>query len=224
MRRINALIAMLIWITPQASASLPTSQFPGTEKTNAPAPRRVKPAAAPEEPRKARERSPSADQAIYTHPGSLVFRGGRWEGHDYLFNLTKQIGVFVEIGKPEGLQIDLSEQRLKNVVEDILRKGGIAPLARNDEDEPGLPFLHVQILIYPVGNGYAIAAQERLFEAVSVKRVHFDRGEALQAITWEKQSLLVLPADQLVPRVEKSVVEMTNSFVQLFHVYESLKK
>lgn len=205
--------------TPQPPS---TTQFPGTTPTTtAPKPR---PAAPEPEAPKLLPRMPPSTQAIYLHPGIVVYKDGKWEGTDYLFNLTKEIGVAVEINKPEDLQIGLSEQRLKSLIEDVLRKGGIIPIARNDEDEPGLPFLHIQLLIYPIEQGYAVVYQERLFEAISIKRVNFDRGAALQAITWEKQKLMIMPANELVGLVEKSVAEMTNSFIQLFAIYEGMKK
>lgn len=223
MKGIYSFIAMLICISPLAADSLPTTPFPGTAPSPS-APRRASPAPTPvQEAPKPLPRIPAAAQAVYTHPGSLVFKQGTWEGYDHLYNLTNQIGVVVEIEKPENLQINLSDQQLKATVEDLLRKGGITPLARNDENEPGLPFLHIQILIYPIGRNYAVVYQERLFEAVSIKRVNFDRGAAFQGITWEKQSLVVLPADQLIPFTNKKVVELTNSFVQLFQTYESKK-
>jgi hypothetical protein len=206
--------------TPQTS----TTQFPGTGAKSGKPPPEPRPAASEQEVPKLLPRTPPSTQAIYFHPGIVVYKDGKWEGNDYLFNLTKEIGVAVEINKPENLQISLSQQRLKVLVEDVLRKEGINPTARNDEDEPGLPFLHIQILIYPIEQGYAVVYQQRLFEAISIKRVNFDRGATLQAITWEKQKLMIVPADQLVSVVEKNAADMTNSFVQLFLVYEGMKR
>lgn len=169
-------------------------------------------------------RTPPAAQPPYTHPGILVFKDDVWKGYDYLFNLTKEIGVTVEIIKPAALKIGLSEEKLKSLVIEEFRKGGITPTARNAEDEPSLPFLHIQVLIYPVDSGYAVACEARLFEAVSVKRVNLDRGSSIQAITWEKQTLLVTPTNDLNASTEKAVTDMANDFVQLFQLYETMKK
>lgn len=162
-------------------------------------------------------------QEVYTHPGIVVLKDGVWEGNDYLYNLTNQIGISVEINKPAAVTIDLSETNLKSIVEASFRKGSISPIARSIEDEPSLPFFHIQILIYPIENGYAVVCEARLFEAVSTKRAILERGSALQVITWEKQTLMVLPIDKAVSQVEKTVGNMSDGFVQLFQFYEAMK-
>ncbi len=160
------------------------------------------------------------EKASYFHPGALILRGRQWDGGDHLFNLTNNIGIYVEIIRPPHDTLYLNEEAIRNGVESIFSRGGITPVTLVQSGTPPLPFFHIQILLHPITNGYAICCEGRLFESVLLRRVVFDPGVAFQAITWEKTSLLVEPLKTTVETLERSVTDITEAFIERFHSYE----
>lgn len=165
-----------------------------------------------------------AHQKPYAYPGIVVLKNGAWEGSDYIYNLTNKIGVAVDIAQPANVSIGLSDVKLKGIVEEAFRKGGITPIAEGTDDVPFLPFFQIEIFIYPIDKGYAVTCQGKLFESVKVKRVVLEKGAAIQAITWEKETLMVISTDNADIQIEKRVEELADAFVKLFQLYETLKK
>lgn len=157
------------------------------------------------------------------HPGILIFKNGVWQETDYLFNLSSQIGIAIDILQPPNAKTALSQEKLRKIVEAAFGKAAISTEVLVLDNEPALPFFHIQIILYPVEKGFTAICEGRLFESVTVKRVILDRGTFLQAITWEKQTLLVAPSETFVAQVEKAVGEIADAFVDLFRTYQGLK-
>lgn len=157
----------------------------------------------------------------YFHPGLLAPIGGSWTGGDHLFNLTHQIAVYVEIVKPDIDIVGISDESIKQKISTIFTDGGITPKTMvESSDAPPLPFFQVEILLYPIEGGYVASLQGRLFESVTLSRFQMDKGTAFQAITWEKQSLLVTPKNTAVELLEKNASEIAQAFVDRFRVYD----
>ncbi len=164
-----------------------------------------------------------SQQAEYLHPGALVFLNGRWEGNDHLFNLSHNIGVMISITKPENEAIPISIAQIKKGVEEIFNIANIHPQILTFEGEPPVPVFEIKIFIYPIEGGYAIYCEGRLFESVILERFKMDNHMAFQAITWQKQTLIVSPKSQIAEQIQKNVQEVASTFTQRFQNYERIK-
>ncbi len=163
-------------------------------------------------------------QASYLHPGVIVFRNNAWEGGDHLLNLTNNIGIYVTIVKPEGDQLDVTEDQLKKLVEEIFKGVNINPVTLAAAGQPPLPAFQIQVLAYPIDKGYVAACEGRLFESVTLQRFILDPAMAFQAITWEKKSLQVGPTSKIAEQIQNSVAEIAQSFAERFDAYERRKR
>ena len=165
----------------------------------------------------------TAKLATYFHPGSLVLEGGKWVGSDNLLNLTNQVGVYVEIVKPKEDKLNLSEEAIKNKVSAIFAAGGLTPSIMGTADQAPLPFFQIKIFLYPIERGYVASCEARLFESILLKRFDLDLGMAYQAITWNRQSLIVAPDAQAIQQIDQQVTEIANSFVEIFRFFDKRK-
>ncbi|WP_052354898.1 hypothetical protein [Candidatus Protochlamydia sp. R18] len=163
-------------------------------------------------------------QATYLHPGILVFRNNTWEGGDHLLNVSSNIGVYVSIIKPESDPLAISEESLKNIVNQIFKKFNINPVTLAAPGHPPLPAFQIQILAYPIDKGYVVTCEGRLFESVSLQRFVLDPAMAFQAITWEKKGLHVGPTDKIIEQIQTNVAEIAQSFGERFDAFERRKK
>lgn len=165
---------------------------------------------------------PVAQTASYFHPGILVLQNGVWEGSDHLLNLTNQIGVHVTIVKPDGVELPFKEEQIRGQVESIFEKEGIKPQTMAIEGFPPLPVFEIQIFVYPIEKGFVASCAGRLFESVTLARFRLDEKTAFQAITWEKQTLLVSPTSKFLEQISKNVGEIADSFTSRFRAYQKL--
>lgn len=161
----------------------------------------------------------------FTLPGIIGLRDKRWVGSDNLYNLKPNISVYVEIVAPEDQKFSVNEQDIKERVQQILSKAGIQPIAFAEPGEPPfLPLYHVLIMLNEVDPCIMACCACRLFESVTLKRVILDPGITYQAITWEKQDLISASKKDFYPLVEKTIDELTASFVERFQYFVNLKR
>lgn len=160
----------------------------------------------------------------YFHPGILILKDGNWNGGDYLFNLSNQIGVNISILKPENSEIRLNEDAILKKIEGTFKSGGISPNTLMEEGQPPVPFFYVQILIYPAGNVIAAATKGALYESVTLKRANLEGNTAFQAVTWERESLIVSPPENFEEQLLSNVMETVDAFVDRFQFYQQFKK
>jgi hypothetical protein len=139
-------------------------------------------------------------------------------------NLSKNIGVYVHIIKPDNAKISITEEQVKKAVEDIFKTVNIIPQTLAAEGEPPLPAFDIQILAYPIEKGFTVAIDGRLFESVVLQRFHLDQGMFFEAITWEKKTLQVGPTISIDEQILKSVQEIANSFAERYKAYEEIRK
>lgn len=78
-------------------------------------------------------------------------------------------------------------------------------------------------MINPIEKGYVAYCGGRLFEEVHLDRVVLDQQTAMQAITWETESLILSPKEELAYQIEKTVDTITNTFVERFQFYENIR-
>lgn len=164
------------------------------------------------------------EQADYLHPGILVNMGGKWEGSDHLLNISSNIGVYVSIVKPENEVLNVSEMQVKKDIENIFTLSNIKPQILVTPGKPPLPAFEIEIFVYPIDKGYVACCSGRLFESVILERFKMDTNMAFQAITWEKQHLIVSPKEQFASELTKTVQDIAKTFGERFQAYERIKR
>lgn len=165
-----------------------------------------------------------SERADYLHPGILVNARGEWEGSDHLLNISSNIGVYITIIKPENEQLAFNEASLKDQVVNIFKLANIKPEILVSPGKPPLPVFQIEIFAYPIDKGYVACCYGRLFESVTLDRFKMDSNMAFQAITWEKQHLIVSPKDEFSDEIVKVVQDIAQTFGERFQVYEKIKK
>lgn len=208
--------------SPSPSSSPPTySPFqkpsPGANQVPTKAPTEQQPFVKPE-----KVSVPLNDLSVFTEPGIATLKDGNWVGRSSLLHIDKDIGIVIEIVRSTSGQ-ELSADSLRGQISEILKKGGMKPIVPIVADPTPLPFFHCLILIQPIEKGYAAYCACRFFEDVQSTRqnVILPPKIVLQAITWEKQELLIIPTEQLEMQVKKSVQTMATSFADQFKAHPS---
>lgn len=204
-----------------SSTTQPSSTIQGPQHLEKPQSKPTPPTYTPPPVIKAAPQIPQ--QAEYLHPGILVFLNGKWEGSDHLLNISQNIGVYVTIVKPEAETLGITQEQLQKKVEGLFTQGGIKPVILTAQGQPPLPAFEIEIFIYPVEQGYAACCSGRLFESVTLNRFKMDPGMAFQAITWEKQTLIVGPKSTFADQLSQIVESIASSFIERYQAYEKLK-
>lgn len=161
---------------------------------------------------------------VFTDPGIIFSKEGRWQGSDLLVNLSDDIGIYTEINSGDkSLNIDTSTfNRLMN---NKLTKEGFKtrdPFTGGNPD----PFLHLLLYVYPIDDkGYAALCMLRLFESVKLERLPPLLEQAtFQAITWEKDTFVIAPKDTLQQLLEKSVAGLVADFIDRYRFFEKISE
>lgn len=168
--------------------------------------------------------SQHSEKAEYLYPGILVNVGGVWEGGDHLLNIKNTIGVYVSINAPENEDIQITSQQIKDQVEKRFHEANIKPETLVTPGSPPLPAFQIQIFVYPIDKGYVAYCSGRLFESVVLDRFKMDSNMAFQAITWEKQRLLVTPKELFSEQLTLVIQDIAQTFAERFEVYERIKR
>ncbi len=223
-----------LFLTAQVRAALPQAEMKSSLKSSSKIEERKqlerpaeKPPTSPVEgvlPPPPKPLIPAPRQATYFYPGILVEREGRWEGGDHLLNLSPHIGVYVTMMKPKTETSLLSEEQIRKEIEALFQEASIQPITLSLPGKPPLPAFQVEILLYPIEKGYIACCAGRLFESVTLERFRLAPRMAFQAITWEKQSLIVELAPQFNQQLLKSVQEIVKAFIERFQAYERMRK
>lgn len=157
---------------------------------------------------------------FFPQPGIIASsQGGSWEGAEHLYNITNNIGIYVEVISTKDMRAPPDQKRIKDTITSLFEKVKINP---SSESSPPFPFFHMLVMIAPVENGYAIFCEGRLFESVTLQRFALARESFFQAITWEKQALFIAPSNELDLYIEKGVREITDLFVEKYKYYDDL--
>lgn len=212
----------------QGTPGQATSPSPSTKPSpTSTAPSKSSPTAVPKKVEKQIKSSDSLGKGggatLFTAPGIIAVKETGWVGSDNLYNLTDRIGVSVEILKPASLALNITEETLKNIVAEVMLKANLRPEINPALSSAPLPFFHVLVMLYPHEGTLAIFCEGRLFESVKIDRVIIDRSTLLQAITWEKQSLVIVPLFDANAQVGRAVADLTKVFVDRFIYFEHIK-
>lgn len=164
-----------------------------------------------------------AQVPTYFHPGLILFHKGEWLGGDHLLNLSSNIRIGVEILKPENFVAPVTDEMIKQAIEDQFHKVSISTSNLGASDQPPLPAFQIQLLVYPLDGGVAVSCSGRLFESVTLQRFNLEYGTFFQAITWEKTSLIVAPAQSATQQTMKAVDELVKAFTDRYKSYQEIK-
>ncbi|MBA3238929.1 MAG: hypothetical protein H0T62_11370 [Parachlamydiaceae bacterium] len=152
------------------------------------------------------------EEPTYLFPGLVRFSIDRWVGSDYLYDLPSNIGVVVELVVPQELAGVFSTDRIRDEVNTIFSNIGITPLSEAIGEQPPLPFFHLVAFIVPVEGSYVLSLSGRLFENVTLPRINFQLSGTWQAITWEKQAIIVSSKNQLSDQLYGTAKEIAVLF------------
>ena len=167
---------------------------------------------------------PSAEGGVpFTLPGIVGLKDGHWVGSDNLYNLKPDISIYVELVLPENKKFDINEDQIKSSVQEIFSKAGINPTALHEPGDPSLPLFHVLLLVNSVDEYLIASCACRLFESVTIKRVILEQGITFQAITWEKQDLIIASKKDFYPLIDKTIADFSAEFVERFQYFQNLK-
>lgn len=160
----------------------------------------------------------------FASPGITALKNDQWIGSDNLYNMTNNIGIIVEIDGAFGITLPINAQAIKSHISDLFERGGLIPQAEGGGSvAPPLPFFHLLIMAYPVEKSMAAFISGRLFEQVTLQRIVLEKGIFWQAITWERQELIVADKSQFVDQVNRSVDEIVNAFIARWKYFQNLK-
>lgn len=158
----------------------------------------------------------------YLFPGLVKFSNNQWVGSDYLYNLPPTIGVAVELVVPSEISSTYLKEDIRAQVEGILSSYGITPFAQAFGDLPPLPFFHVIVFAVPVKNSYVLNVAGRLFEEVKLARLNYQLPGTWQAITWEKQELVVSAKGHVLDRLRMTIKDIAGLFASRFNHFNRL--
>lgn len=160
---------------------------------------------------------------VFTEPGIIGIRDGKWVGSDHLFNLPRNLGVTVDVISPDGTPLPVDKEKAEKIVEPIFKEGGLSPSFTFAQSGSPLPFFNFLIMVYPVPNGYVAYIEGRLFEEVEVSRVQLAKEIYWQAVTWEKQTLIVSAQGQFRFQLQSAIESIARDFVKRYQHFQSLK-
>jgi hypothetical protein len=156
----------------------------------------------------------------YTFPGLVTRFSGAWVGSDYLYNLPPDIGVAVDIIMPDNFPLRIDARRIKDAVADIFSRGNITPVSQAVGDHPPLPFLHILIFAQAAEESTVAFVEARYFEGVKLFRLDYVLPGTVQAITWEKQDLLVDAPNRIAEQIFASAEGLARDFVSRVHFFQ----
>jgi hypothetical protein len=180
----------------------------------------------------------------YSYPGLVIFNGQEWQGSDNVYNISKFIAVGADISvdasENEAQNFPIKAAETRERIKAIFQNAGITPYANNNTNflnypasansnmstvnaytalKPPLPLFMVVIIAQPINRGYAVYCAANLFEEVDVKRAQYNEG-TLQAITWERQHLIVGASEEIGLLVNKCIDDLAYGFVKVRRYFE----
>lgn len=162
----------------------------------------------------------------YLYPGLILREDSGWEGSDNVFNLSRNIAVGVDIDLPPleagDAPFPIKVEAIRERVKKIFTNAGITPYPKGEGSGPPLPLFRVLIIAQPIAKGYVFYCSGNLLEEIDIKRVIMKEG-VWQAITWERQHLVVSAAEEITYQVERCVDDLAYNFVKLYRHFENIR-
>jgi hypothetical protein len=152
-------------------------------------------------------------------PGIATIKDGKWVVSDFLYNLTPNIGIKIEIIKPNGQYVPLSEKLLEQVVTNVFQDANIAPSAIQVNCQPPLPLFYVLVMAYPADKRIIGFISAQLYEEAKPIRIDMDLNGVWQTITWERQALVASATEEFTQEIHETLKEMVLSFTNRYKYY-----
>ncbi len=152
-------------------------------------------------------------------PGLATIKNKRWMVTDYLYNLTPNIGVKVELIKPESKYIPLSANLLEKKIATIFDGGQIKSFPEITDCHPPLPIFYVLVMAYPCEKRVVAFVSAQLYEVAQPSRIDFDLNGVWQVVTWERQFVVASASEDFARQVITAIEEVASSFTKTFQFY-----
>lgn len=160
------------------------------------------------------------EEPTYFFPGLVRHSVDRWVGSDYLYDLPSNIGVVVELIVSHEIATMFNAEQIRDEVNEIFTNAGINPLAETIGEQPPLPFFNLTAFIVAAEDGFVLTLSGRLFEQVKLPRTDFQLTGTWQAITWEKQELVVTSKMQLNEQLHAAAREIVKIFTDRVNLFK----
>lgn len=158
-------------------------------------------------------------------PGFLTIKNSKWTLTDYFYNLSQYIGVKVEVVKPEGRYIPLSDKLLETRIKGILQDVSITTDALDIPCQPPSPMFYVLVMAYPCERRCVGFITMQLLEIVTPQRLgDVEINGIMQAITWEKTALIASSCDDFAQEVGETIDQYTRSFADSYKFYHPVEE
>ena len=155
-------------------------------------------------------------------PGLATIKDGKWSVTDFLYNLSPNIGVKVQVVKPEYRYIPLSDVLLERKVASQFQDAFLTPTAIAQPCEPPLPVYNVTVMAYPCERRCVGVVTAQLFEVARPDRIDEDLSGVWQVVTWERQELVASSCDDFAQEIEGTIRGMTEAFIAQYNHYNPI--
>ena len=176
-------------------------------------------------PRRARQFVSGEQQPrgpLFYHPGMIWVQNGQWVGADNFTNISKTMALQVNLIKPGEMPSPVNEETIRSKIAAVFGQSGINLMqGAGDQGMPPLPLFEMQVMIFPVKDGYAAACFSHLFEEAPPRRLRLVEGEIFQAITWQQANLVVSPLEGFEKLLLETVDTIARSFVKRLATYQA---
>lgn len=162
-----------------------------------------------------------AEKAPFFFPGIVQMREGEREGTDHLLKLGETIGVHVDFDAEGPQNLPITPKEIEERIAEQFKKARLIPTISATAP---LPIFHFLIMALPLPKGYSLLITGRLFEKVELRGLTLPKEATWQAITWEKQILLLAPTDELKEEIQTAIDEITEQFTERVQFYRMLEQ
>lgn len=206
----------------EAAASASTSPSSSSTKKSSTPP----PAPAPARgrvviPHAAKGPTSKAPAKLFVFPGVIQWEDDEWKGSDNFVNLSQETRVQANVLMPEKLKLAVNPASMEKIAWELLSKAKFLTMEEELSAKPPLPFLRLNVMIYPVQSGFAGVVNVALFEEVKLDRVQLDKDYVFQAITWEQSQLIVAPEKDFLKELEETVKNIISDFIKRASAYQT---
>ncbi|MCE5317376.1 MAG: hypothetical protein LLG04_08430 [Parachlamydia sp.] len=155
-------------------------------------------------------------------PGLATIKNGKWVVTDFLYNLSPNIGVKVQVVRPPNRYLPLSDKLIEGKLITQFQDALLNPNALIIPCQPPLPVYNVTIMAYPCGNRCVGVVTAQLYETARPDRIEADLAGVWQVVTWERQELVVSACEDFSQQIEMTITGMTQAFIDLYNRFNPI--
>ncbi len=155
-------------------------------------------------------------------PGLATINKGKWVTADFFYNLPLNIGVKVEVIRPQNKYVPISGDLIERQIKDLFQQNNITPEPQEYDCEPPSPIYHVLIMAYPCENRMVGFLTIQLLELGRPKRIDEDLNGIWQVVTWQRQELIASNYDEFTQQITGSIKSITQRFIDTYNLYHPI--